>query len=624
MKRIAFLLLLLVLLGGITGVYFYFKRDLAKWDSATEYLPSNAEWAFEIKSTDALNQVANHWHESQGDSLFACALSEAASIIDWPFSDGSAWCAFADGRPVLVLPVGYGEPAELRVQQLQSKLTDVQSEYDAPYLILSRNGYVKPDAAASLAENSSFHCAYETVSHDLNLHAFFHQEDAWTALDEVSTLEGRWISGYACAPHLFLPSSNEPFRFPKIVSPAVLSFGAFQLGNAPSWLTYLDSTRNENVRNEMRSLRIQHEEKVNASLSEWLNNSATGEVGYIQHPAGKDSIFNGMIFFIGLKADSVDTRIWYTDSMSVGPIHASLAASTFVPTAEVFNGYVVKQNGFLFIANTSQALTSYLQYLSLSGNVEGKEFFKNLPQGGVITGYQGGNSMLDAFVGTGITWKLRHEIPFSQKLKVSYLVGNVIPVSTPKPNEDSVAVAPAPLPAQTTPEPAPAYKSKKVTNHQTGKQEEVRWTATKLSWYGPQGVRWAVNFSGNIVDVAQIDAFKNGKKQLLVLTRNRLECVDLNGKNVPGYPVVISSAVCTNLAVADYSNARDYRIVFGCENGTIYNYLATGKPTPGWNVASYKSDLPKQITYAPKGDVTFVVTTKSGKKIQLKRNGAQK
>lgn len=620
MKRIGFVLILVILLAGITGVYFFFKRDLAKWNSAMEYIPSNSDWVFEIKSPEALNQVANHWHESQSDSLFAHALSEAAAITDWPFADGSAWCAFSEGKPVLVLPVGYGEPAELRVQQLQSKLTDVQSEFDAPYLILSRNGYVKPDAAASLQENATFTCAYETVSHDLKLHAFFHQSDSWTALDEVSTLEGRWITGYSCQSRLFLPNSTTAYRCSRIISTAAMQFQAVQLGGVDAWLTYLDSTRNEAFRNEQRSMRIQHEERVNASLSEWLAAHATGEVGAIQHPA----ITDGMIYFIGLNSDSVDTRIWYTDSLVTAPIHSSIAAATFVPASASFVGYVIKQNGFLLIAPSAQSLTAYLQYLGVAGSLEGNPLFKSIPNGGALNGYQGGNSMLDAFVGNNNTWKIRHEQPFNQKLKVSYLLDHVQPTPVSKPNEDSVAVQAPPAPAQTIPNPEPAYKSKKITNHQTGKQEEVRWTNTKLSWYGPDGVRWAVNFSSNIIDVAQIDAFKNGKKQLLVLTRNRLECVDLNGKNVPGYPVVISSAVCTNLTVADYSNARDYRIVFGCENGTIYNYQANGKPTEGWNVASYKSDLPKQIAYAPKGEVTFVVTTKSGKKIQLKRNGAQK
>jgi hypothetical protein len=136
---------------------------------------------------------------------------------------------------------------------------------------------------------------------------------------------------------------------------------------------------------------------------------------------------------------------------------------------------------------------------------------------------------------------------------------------------------------------------------------------------------WSVTLSAEIRGVEQIDAFKNGKKQLLILTNSRLEMLDINGKNVVGFPVVLSSNPCTNLCVADYSNARDYRIFFGCSNGTVYNYMSNGKPTSGWNVASMKSDLPSSIQYKKvNGQDEIHVKLTSGKITIFKRNGAVK
>jgi hypothetical protein len=189
--------------------------------------------------------------------------------------------------------------------------------------------------------------------------------------------------------------------------------------------------------------------------------------------------------------------------------------------------------------------------------------------------------------------------------------------------EDTVSI-----PTQPTPTPAPVVesgKTKSVTNHVTGKTDQVKYSGSKIEWISGGKTTWSVTLSAEIRGVEQIDAFKNGKKQLLILTNSRLEMLDINGKNVVGYPVVLSSKPCTNLCVADYSNARDYRIFFGCSNGTVYNYMSNGKPTAGWNVASMKGDLPSSIQHKKvNGQDEIQVKRASGKTTILKRNGAVK
>ena len=183
----------------------------------------------------------------------------------------------------------------------------------------------------------------------------------------------------------------------------------------------------------------------------------------------------------------------------------------------------------------------------------------------------------------------------------------------------TLPVAPTPAPVVET------GKTKSVTNHLTGKTDQVKYSGSKIEWISGGKTTWSVTLSAEIRGVEQIDAFKNGKKQLLILTNSRLEMLDINGKNVVGYPVVLSSKPCTNLCVADYSNARDYRIFFGCSNGTVYNYTSNGKPTAGWNVASMKSDLPSSIQYKKvNGQDEIQVKRASGKTTILKRNGAAK
>ncbi|MDP4950993.1 MAG: hypothetical protein NWQ44_04610, partial [Flavobacteriales bacterium] len=187
--------------------------------------------------------------------------------------------------------------------------------------------------------------------------------------------------------------------------------------------------------------------------------------------------------------------------------------------------------------------------------------------------------------------------------------------------EDTVAIPPPPKPVPVV----ASAKTKSVKNHITGKTDQVKYSGSKIEWVANGKSTWSVTLSAEIRSVEQIDAFKNGKKQLLILTNSRLEMLDINGKNVVGYPVVLSSKPCTNLCVADYSNVRDYRIFFGCSNGTVYNYTSNGKPTAGWNVASMKGDLPSSIQYKKvNGQDEIQVKRASGKTTILKRNGAVK
>jgi hypothetical protein len=187
--------------------------------------------------------------------------------------------------------------------------------------------------------------------------------------------------------------------------------------------------------------------------------------------------------------------------------------------------------------------------------------------------------------------------------------------------QDTVSIPKPPTPAPVV----ESGKTKSVTNHITGKTDQVKYSGSKIEWVANGKTTWSVTLSAEIKGVEQIDAFKNGKKQLLILTNSRLEMLDINGKNVVGYPVVLSSKTCTNLCVADYSNAKDYRIFFGCSNGTVYNYTSNGKPTAGWNIASMKGDLPSSIQYKKvNGQDEIQVKRASGKTTILKRNGAVK
>ncbi|MCB0761980.1 MAG: hypothetical protein KDC12_10700 [Flavobacteriales bacterium] len=124
-----------------------------------------------------------------------------------------------------------------------------------------------------------------------------------------------------------------------------------------------------------------------------------------------------------------------------------------------------------------------------------------------------------------------------------------------------------------------------VRNHYTGAKEVfIQDDANTVHLIDEKGrVLWSKSLKGKIIsEVAQVDLFKNGKLQLIFNTKKEIVCLDRNGNAVEGFPIKLPSDATSPLAVFDYDNDRDYRLVIGCANGELYNYKADGKATRGW------------------------------------------
>jgi len=86
--------------------------------------------------------------------------------------------------------------------------------------------------------------------------------------------------------------------------------------------------------------------------------------------------------------------------------------------------------------------------------------------------------------------------------------------------------------------------------------------------------------------VWSIDAFKNGKIQYLFGTENNIFMIGKNGKVVDGYPVKLPVQAAAPIAVFDYDNNKEYRIVYPGIDRTLYNLTIKGEPTKGWEKPS--------------------------------------
>lgn len=132
------------------------------------------------------------------------------------------------------------------------------------------------------------------------------------------------------------------------------------------------------------------------------------------------------------------------------------------------------------------------------------------------------------------------------------------------------------------------FKPELVVNHYTDAQEVfIQDNANTVYLISPTGkILWEKVIAGQIMSpVKQIDVFKNGKLQMVFNTKNAIHCLDRNGNDVEGFPIKLNSPATSPLAVFDYDNNKDYRLVVACEDHSIRNFDASGKPVKGWNAA---------------------------------------
>jgi hypothetical protein len=132
---------------------------------------------------------------------------------------------------------------------------------------------------------------------------------------------------------------------------------------------------------------------------------------------------------------------------------------------------------------------------------------------------------------------------------------------------------------------AAAIKPFFFTNHNTGAREifiqDIRNNIYLINAAGR--VLWKVPVKERINgQIYMIDYYRNGKYQLLFAGVNNLHLIDRNGNYVDRYPVRLRSPATNSLALFDYENNRNYRLVIAGEDKLLYSYDKSGNVIKGW------------------------------------------
>jgi hypothetical protein len=149
-----------------------------------------------------------------------------------------------------------------------------------------------------------------------------------------------------------------------------------------------------------------------------------------------------------------------------------------------------------------------------------------------------------------------------------------------------------------------------VKDHRTNNLKIVAFdTLNNMYLIDHEGnIDWKLNLGEKVLsDVQTVDFYKNGKIQYLFNTENRIYLIDLLGRDVEGYPVELRQKATNGIAVFDYDNDRDYRVLLALEDNRVYNYDIKGKSVEGWKNPLSKARVVEAVQHLRSGGRDYII-----------------
>ncbi len=121
-------------------------------------------------------------------------------------------------------------------------------------------------------------------------------------------------------------------------------------------------------------------------------------------------------------------------------------------------------------------------------------------------------------------------------------------------------------------------------------------------------INWSRKIEGlPLGKINQIDYFKNGKKQLLFNTKERIYLIDIKGKDIEGFPVKMKKTATNGLTVIDYENKQNYRILIAMNDNGIYNLDINCRPIADWNIIKTKKEVKTPILFCRANAKDYII-----------------
>ena len=169
-----------------------------------------------------------------------------------------------------------------------------------------------------------------------------------------------------------------------------------------------------------------------------------------------------------------------------------------------------------------------------------------------------------------------------------------------------------------------SFKPQLVMNHSNRETDIfVQDMANNIYLLNNAGrILWKVKLPEPIISpIFQVDVYRNGKLQMLFNTKNHIYVVDRLGNFVDKFPVKLKSPAVGSVAVFDYDNNRQYRMMIACEDRKVYVYDGAGKPVEGWSFRQSEHPLQTDICHFRTGNRDYIVFADKYRVYILDRQG---
>lgn len=159
------------------------------------------------------------------------------------------------------------------------------------------------------------------------------------------------------------------------------------------------------------------------------------------------------------------------------------------------------------------------------------------------------------------------------------------------------------------------------SNHQTHRKDiAVQDHANTLHLYNSANGKkyWSKTLDSPILgEVHEIDLYKNGRKQLAFATHSGLYILDRSGEEVKPFPIKFKDKVTQGLAVFDYSNNSDYRLVI-IQGKDVLMYDKNAKIVRGFEYTKAASNIIMPAQHIRIGSRDYIVFAEENGKLQIR------
>lgn len=170
-------------------------------------------------------------------------------------------------------------------------------------------------------------------------------------------------------------------------------------------------------------------------------------------------------------------------------------------------------------------------------------------------------------------------------------------------------------------------KPQLVVNHITKNQEiliqDLKYKLYLINDIGR--VIWSKQLPEPIMgDITQVDLLKNNKLQYLFNTQSFLFAIDRKGNFVEGFPVKLKSKATNPVAVFDYDDNQEYRLIVAGQDHKLYAYNNAGKPISGWSSKKTEQSVKNQLQHFRVKGKDYIVFADKNRPYILDRKGEER